>query len=65
MNYVAIYKSVLDFHRKYSQMSGADEEWKQLVGEADKTAKSFNNGKFIRDLLLAVQNEIKRKIEDT
>lgn len=63
MNYVEIYKAVLNLHRKYTNMKGTDEEWEQLVNEADGIAKSFDNGRFVRDLLLAVQNEIKRKTE--
>ncbi|MDE5823794.1 MAG: hypothetical protein K2H91_03810 [Lachnospiraceae bacterium] len=63
MNYVEVYKSVLDFHRKYSQMTGTDKEWEELVKEADGIARKFGNGRFVRDLILAVQNEIKRKLE--
>lgn len=63
-DYVQIYKSVLNYHRKYSGMSGTDAEWEQCVREGGDIAKSFDNGQFARNMITAVQNEIARKLKE-
>lgn len=63
-DYVQIYKRVLNYHRKYSGMSGTDAEWEECVREGSDIAKSFNNGQFARDMIIAVQNEISRKLKE-
>lgn len=63
-DYVQIYKRVLNYHRKYSGMSGTDTEWEECVKEGDCIAKSFDNGRFTRDLIIAVQNEISKKLKE-
>lgn len=64
MNYVEIYKTVLNFHRRYSNITDTDEFWNALVNESGKIAKKYDNAKFVRDLLLAVVNEIERKAKE-
>lgn len=63
-DYVQIYKSVLNYHRKYSGMKGSDTDWEQCCNEGASIAKSFNNGQFVKDLVIAVQNEISRKLRE-
>lgn len=64
VNYVEIYKKVLNYHRKYSGMKGNDDEWEQCVCEGSEIAKSFDNRQFVKDLVIAVQNEISRKLKE-
>lgn len=63
MNYVEIYKRILDYHRKYSGMKGSDADWAQCCNDGDGIARNFGNGQFVRDLIIAVQNEIARKLK--
>lgn len=62
-DYVQIYKRVLDYHRKYSGMEGSDTEWEQCCNDGDTIVRSFGNGQFVRDLIIAIQNEIARKLK--
>lgn len=63
-DYVQIYKRVLNYHRKYSGMSGTDAEWEECVKEGDCIAKSFDNGQFARNMIIAIWNEIARKLKE-
>lgn len=62
MNYLDIYKKVISYHRQYTNMNSSDAEWEQCVSDGDFIVRSFNNGQFTRDLVMAVQNEISRKL---
>lgn len=64
MNYVEVYKTVLDFHRKYSSILNTDEYWDSVVSESDAIAKRYGNCRFVRDLLLAVIDELERKAKE-
>lgn len=64
VNYVGIYKRVLDYHRKYSSMKGSDVEWEECVHEGSEIAKSFDNRQFAINMITAVQNEISRKLKE-
>ena len=64
MNYVEVYREVLDFHRKYSNILNTDEYWDSVVSESDAIAKRYDNCRFARDLLLAVINELERKTKE-
>lgn len=64
VNYIEIYKRVLDYHRKYSSMKGSDEDWEQCCNDGDGMARSFGNGQFVKDLIIAVQGEIARKLKE-
>lgn len=64
MNYVEIYKIILNYHRKYSDMKGSDADWDECIHDGEDIAKSFNNGQFVKDLVIAVQNEIARKLKE-
>lgn len=64
VNYVEVYKAVLDFHRKYSKVEDTDEYWQNVVDESGKIAKHYNNHKFVIDLLLAVVDELERKAKE-
>lgn len=62
-DYVQIYKRVLNYHRKYSGMKGSDDEWERCVKDGEAIAKSFDNGQFARDMIIAIQKEISRKLK--
>lgn len=64
MNYVEIYKAVLDFHRKYSKVEDTDEYWKTVVEESGQIAKRYDNHKFVRAMLSAVVDELERKAKE-
>lgn len=64
MNYVGVYKTVLDFHRKYSSILNTEEYWDSVVSESDAIARRYDNCRFVRDLLLAVINELERKAKE-
>lgn len=61
MNYVEVYKSVLNYHRKYSQVGSDDDYWKEVFESAHAIEREFNNSKFVTSLLVAVINELERK----
>ena len=64
MNYVEVYKTVLDFHRKYSNILNTEEYWDSVVAESDAIAKQHGNCRFVRDLLMAVIGELERKAKE-
>ena len=64
MNYVEVYKTVLDFHRKHSNILNTEEYWDSVVTESDAIAKQYDNCRFVRDLLLAVVGELERKTRE-
>mgnify|MGYP007067131720 FL=1 len=61
MNYVEVYKSVLNYHRKYSQIRNDDSYWREVFESAHAIEKEFSNNKFVTDMLVAVINELERK----
>lgn len=61
MNYVEIYKSVLNYHRKYSQVRNDDSYWQEVFESAHAIETEFDNSKFVTDMLVAVINELERK----
>lgn len=38
-----------------------DARWQQFVNESDSIAKRYDNGRLVRDLLLAVTRELERR----
>lgn len=61
MNYVEVYKSVLNYHRKYSQVRNDDSYWQEVFESAHAIEKEFNNSEFVTAMLVAVVNELERK----
>ncbi len=62
-DYFDLWAKAWNFHKKYSNISGTDEYWEQLVGESSEIVKAYE-GKpqydFMKDLVLAVISEIER-----
>lgn len=50
--------------KKYADIRDTDEYWESLVDEAGETAKQFDNDKFIRNLVMAVMDEIERRAKE-
>lgn len=64
MEYWNLYKDVWNFHKKYSNVQTDDAYWEAVVDESVQIANRYNNCKFVRDLLLAVTNELERKAKE-
>lgn len=60
MDYFKMYKSVWDFHKKYSDVKEDDSYWKSVLNESTAISKRYNECKFVVELLLAVINELER-----
>lgn len=63
MNYIEVYKSVLNYHRKYSQVRNDDSYWQEVFESARAIEKEFSNNKFVTDMLVTVINELERKAQ--
>ena len=55
-----MYKSVWDFHKKYSDVREDDSYWEWVVNESSEIAKRYNECKFVVNLLLTVVTELER-----
>lgn len=60
-NYVEVYKSVLDFYRKYSKVENTDKYWENVIDESEQISRKYNKQKFVVDLLVSVISELERK----
>lgn len=49
------------FFRKYVNVQTTDEYWRDLTDDGDQLVKRFGNGRFIRDVVLAVIMELERR----
>lgn len=61
--YFDLWVKAWNFHKKYSNISGTDEYWEQVVNESSEIVKEFENKpeyNFMKDLVLAVISEIER-----
>ena len=48
------------FFKKYNDVQSTDEYWECVTSEGDQLAKRFGNGRFVRDMVLAVITELER-----
>lgn len=53
-----IYQEVYNYHQKYIGLK-TDEEWEKAVDEANELAKKYKNNRFLIELLVVVQRELK------
>lgn len=62
-DYFDLWAKAWAFHKKYSNVSGTDEFWEQVVNESGEIVREYE-GKpeynFMKDLVLAVISEIER-----
>lgn len=64
LNYVEVYKTVLDFHRKHSRVEDTDRYWESVIDESEQISKKYGGQKFVVNLLLAVISELERKAKE-
>ena len=64
LNYVEVYKTVLDFHRKHSKAEDTDQYWESVIDESEQISKKYGGQKFVVNLLLAVLTELERKAKE-
>ena len=50
--------------KKYSEVKDTDEYWEAVVDESVQIANRYNNCKFVRDLLLAITNELEHRAKE-
>ena len=57
-----IYNNVWLFFKKYFDLkqSDADERWEQFIAEADAIIRKYDECDFVREMIMAVSNEIER-----
>lgn len=60
LNYFEAYKTIWNYHKKYSDMKDDETYWQAVAAESEQIAKQYNNEKFIVSLLLAVNDELQR-----
>ena len=60
LNYFEAYKTIWNYHKKYSDVKGDETYWQAVAAESENIAKQYNNEKFIVSLLLAVNDELQR-----
>lgn len=65
MNYVEVYKSVLDLHRKYSKIENTERYWQSVIDDSERVFSKYGKSKFVKELLLAVINELERKAKES
>ncbi len=60
MNYFEAYKTIWNYHKKYSDVKDDETYWQAVAAGSGNIAKQYNNEKFIVSLLLAVNDELQR-----
>mgnify|MGYP006875301190 CR=1 FL=1 len=58
MNYTQKYQTVLAFHQKHFPPSNESSYWEKTASDMEKLIKDFNNDDFIRQMMIAVYNEL-------
>lgn len=61
MNYFEVYKTIWNFHKKYGEVKNTEAYWDEVIEESKSIHKQYNKSKFVKDLLVAVVNELERK----
>lgn len=60
-----MYTDCWKLYKKFSDIQQTeDARWQQFVDESDLIAKTYDNNKFIRDLLLATTQELERQSKE-
>lgn len=63
-DYFDVWAKAWNFHKKYANMSGTEEDWKQAIDEAERIVSRYEETEkrcFVQSLLLAVIKELERK----
>lgn len=62
--YFEIWKSAWDFHKRFADMKGTDEEWETVVNTSGEIVEKYKNKpgyEFLKDLILATVSELERQ----
>ena len=62
--YFEIWKSAWDFHKRFVNIQGTDEEWEAVVNTSREIVENYKNKpgcEFLKDLLLATLSELERQ----
>jgi hypothetical protein len=60
-----MYTDCWKLYKKFSDIQQTeDARWQQFIDESDLIAKTYDNNKFIRDLLLATTQELERQSKE-
>lgn len=58
------FTQVWKFYKEYSEIKDTDTYWENAIDAADELARKHGNGRFIRDLIMAVMSEFERKAKE-
>lgn len=64
MDYWNLYRSVWNFHKKFSEVKDIDEYWQAVIDESNEILKKYNKQKFANELLIAVISELERSYKE-
>lgn len=62
--YFEIWKSAWDFHKRFADMKGTDEEWESVIDVSGKTVEKFRGKpgyEFAKSLILVTIDELERR----
>ena len=62
--YFEIWKSAWDFHKRFVNIQGTDEEWEAMVNTSAEIVENYKNKpgcEFFKDLLLATLSDLERQ----
>lgn len=61
MDYFTIFRDIWSFHKQYvDKIRDDDEIWENVITDADKLYKKYDNSRFAKDLILAEMSEFER-----
>lgn len=62
--YFSLWSEVWQFHKKFADINGTDDEWQKVVDSAEEIVKRYEGKskfEFVKSLVLAVLNELERR----
>lgn len=63
-DYFDLWAKAWNFHKRFSGMSGTDEDWKEVISESERIVNQYDKTVkrcFVQSLLLAVIKELERE----
>ena len=62
--YFDVWSQAWQFHKRFADMKGTDEEWEAVVNTSGEIVEKYKNKpgyEFLKDLILATLNELERR----
>ena len=62
--YFDVWSQAWQFHKRFADMKGTDEEWQSVVNASGEIAEKYKNKpgyEFLKDLILATLSELERR----